>query len=224
MKQVTRYQFLTIPGKLRGELRITVDSDRSPVFTTNNGDSTNTGIAFYPSISLSIIRPSELDENGQRIRAPWNPNDYLPMTKFNLPIFTQELEGIIQDMKIPELYTYHGKRLELNEEVAGKIRRPFVVGNVTIELSAVVIIQDDNRLEGVKLKFNNEQSSVLLTLNELSSLCDNLKKLDVDTISMLLYINWINRPDRPKTFNRLDSTPKVDILPKERDFQSDFVE
>lgn len=146
------------------------------------------------------------------------------MTKFNLPIFTQELEGIIQDMKIPELYTYHGKRLELNEEVAGKIRRPFVVGNVTIELSAVVIIQDDNRLEGVKLKFNNEQSSVLLTLNELSSLCDNLKKLDVDTISMLLYINWINRPDRPKTFNRLDSTPKVDILPKERDFQSDFVE
>ena len=48
MKQVTRYQFLTIPGKLRGELRITVDSDRSPVFTTNNGDSTNTGIAFYP--------------------------------------------------------------------------------------------------------------------------------------------------------------------------------
>lgn len=224
MKQVTRYQFLNIPGKMRGELRITIDSERSPEYTSINEGGTNTGLTIYPSISLAITRPPEMDDNGQRVRAPWNPNDYLPMTKFYLPIFVNELHGIITDMKIPDLYTYHGKRLELNEEIAAKIRRPFVIGNTTVELSAVVIIQDDDRLEGVKLKFNNEQSSVLLTLNELTSLHDNLAKLDVDSISILLYLNWINRPDKPKSFNQLDPSPKVDIAPKASEFQTDFVE
>ena len=31
-----------------------------------------------------------------------------------------------EDLKITDLYTYHGKRLELNEEVASKIRRVFM--------------------------------------------------------------------------------------------------
>ena len=53
-----------------------------------------------------------------------------------------------------KVHTYHGKRLELNEEVAAKIRRVFMIGNVTLELSAVVVVQqDESRVEGIKVKF-----------------------------------------------------------------------
>lgn len=223
MKQVVRYTFLTIPGKLRGELRMTVDTDRSPEYTSTTTDgSLNTGIGLYPSISLSIIRQNEMNESGQMVRAPWNPNDYLPMTKFNLPVMIDELSAIIEDLKTPDLYTYHGSRLEINEAEADKIRRPFMIGTNTVELSAAVIVKDDERLEGVKLKFNNEQSSIMLTLNELTSLRYNLDHLDVDSITMALYCNWM-RTNNTTHSAVAPRNVNVDIAPKPRSFQSDFV-
>ena len=212
MKQYARYQTLLIPGKLRCDLRITVD-DRGSEYSSNKDGNKSTSISLMPIISVGIIRPSELDEAGNRVRAPWNANDNLGMTKFNFPLFIEEIKGIKEDMKIPELYTYHGKRLELNEEIAAKIRRPFVIGSMTVELSAVVITQsDESRVEGVKMKFNNEQSTVLLTINELNSLVYNLDHMDIDSLSMFMYLNYITKPEHPTTFN---SNTLVDIQPKE---------
>lgn len=226
MKQTIRYTFLTIPGKLRGDIRLVVDSERSPEYsgTTPDGSITNS-LTIYPALSLSIIRVPDMDENGQRVRAPWNPNDYLPMTKFNLPIMIDELKGMIEDLKTPELYTYHGTRLEINEGAADKIRRPFMIGNNTVELSAVIVMKDDERLEGVKLKFNNEQSSVTLTLNELTSLCYNLDHIDIDSMSLTLYCNWLKGAVGVAGTGGNDTrrNTNVDIMPKERSFQSDFV-
>lgn len=212
MKQYARYQTLLIPGKLRCDLRITVD-DRGSEYSSNKDGNKSTSISLMPIISVGIIRPSELDEAGNRVRAPWNANDNLGMTKFNFPLFIEEIKGIKEDMKIPELYTYHGKRLELNEEIAAKIRRPFVIGSMTVELSAVVITQpDESRVEGVKMKFNNEQSTVLLTINELNSLVYNLDHMDIDSLSMFMYLNYITKPEHPTAFN---SNNLVDIQPKE---------
>ena len=92
-----------------------------------------------------------------------------------------------------------------------------MIGNVTLELSAVVIVQDDeSRIEGIKMKFNNEQSSVLLTLNELTSLIYNLDHLDVDSVALMLYMNYITKPDKPTTFDSSSlQQPVVDILPKD---------
>lgn len=217
MKQIVRYRCLSIAGKLTMDIRITID-DRAAEYTSLFDGNRSTGISFFPLISLSLTKPVETDDNGNRVKPPWNPNDNLGMTKFNLPIFYNELRSIREDMKTPDLYTYHGKRLELNEEVAAKIRRVFIIGNTTLELSAVVVVNtnDDSRLEGIKMKFNNEQSTVLLTINEVDSLLYNIDHLDIDSIAFMMYLNYISRPEKPKNLDAVTLNPKiVDIKPKQ---------
>jgi hypothetical protein len=197
------------------ELRITIDENRSTEYhSIFNGTKTIT-IGIYPIISISIIRPSEINSEGSREKGQWNPNDILGMTKYNLPIFIQELSDIQQSLKLPEMYTYKGEKLELNEELALKTRRVFVIGNVTLELIAVVISQlDETRVEGIKMKFNNEDSKVLLTVNDIESLLYSLKNLDVDNLSLLLYQDFITKPDKIQVYDSTTLNPKIDILPK----------
>lgn len=218
MKQIVKYRILTIPSKVTLDLRITVD-DRAVEYTSMFEGSKSTNITCYPMIGLGLVKPTEIDENGQRIKAPWNPNDNIGMSKFSLPIFIEELAAIKKDMTIPELYTYHGKRLELNETLADKVRRVFMVGNTTIELSAVVLIkpEDESRIEGIKMKFNNEQSSVLLTLNEMNSLLFNMQHINVDLLAMTLYLHYLKSPNKQKQYDTgslTEATPNVDIKPK----------
>lgn len=218
MRESVRYRVLTIPGKIRVEVNLPIDDRRNPEYTSNNDGGSTTSVILYPYVSIGILRASETDENGNRIRAPWNPNDNLSMTKFSFPIFLEELRGIAKDMKIPELYTYHGKRLELNEELAAKVRRVFMIGSTTLELSTVVVVNelDDTRVEGVKVKFNNEQSSFTLTLNELTSLLYSLDHMDLDVLSLSIYQIWLKAPasSKPKFLDPAAFQPKVDILPK----------
>ena len=221
MRRNLRYTCLTIPNKLRCDIRISLEVGKGEYTSLTSSGDESTSISLFPSIILSIIRPVEVDETGRRIKAPFNVNDSLSMNRYNLPIFVNNLITIRKDMEKPELYTYQGKRLEINEELAKKIRNPFVVGRMTVELSAVVITQpDETRVEGIKLKFNNEQSSVLLTLNELDSLIFNLKSVDIDNIAMLMYLNYFTKPGHPDTFNasNIDTSSNVDILPKEKDY------
>ena len=214
MKQILKYHSFTIPSKLRCDIKLTIDETRQSEYNGSIEGNLITNISLYPIISLSIIRAFEMDEDGKRIRGPWNPNDSLVMTKYTLPIFISELETIQKDMKIPELYTYHGKRLELNEEIAEKIRRVFMIGNTTLELSTVVIVQDDEtRVEGIKVKFNNEQSSILLTLNDLDSIIFNLNHIDVESIALMMYTNFVKRGEINSSSNNIKQN--VDILPKE---------
>nr|DAR75795.1 MAG TPA: hypothetical protein [Caudoviricetes sp.] len=186
MKQVVRYHFLSIPKKLKCEIKLTLD-DRSKVISTEFEGNSYTNFRIYPLITVSIYREGITDENGTYTKAPWNPNDTLGLTKFNLPIFIQELLAIQKDMKIPELYSYQSNRLELNESIAAKARKAFMIGTNAVELSPVVLDQEETKLEGVKIKFNNEDSVVYLTLNELDSLCYNLYHLDVDSTMLMLY-------------------------------------
>ena len=218
MKQVIKYRLLTITNKLAMEIRMVVE-DRNLQYVTERDGVKYTNLNINPLIGLSITKPSEIGDDGSRVKAPWNPNDHLAMTKFNLPILYEELHGIQQDMKKPELYTYHGKRLEINESLAETIRRVFMIGNVTIELSAVVIVQpDETRVEGIKMKFNNEQSSVLLTVNELTSLVYNIYHLDIDSITLKMYDAFIDKKSTSAGSSvNLDfplPSNNVDILPK----------
>lgn len=227
MKQIVKYRILTIPTKVTLDLRITVD-DRAAEYVSMFEGNKSTSITCYPVISLALLRPTETDENGQRIRAPWNPNDSIGMTKFSMPVFINELKTLKKDMEIPEMYTYHGKRLELNEALAAKARRVFMIGSTTIELSPVVLIkpEDESRIEGIKMKFNNEHSSVLLTLNEMEALLFNLDHTDVDSLSMILYLNYISKPGKQNNFDssslRVPST-EVDIKPKEPEFTTEEI-
>lgn len=186
MKQVVRYHFLSIPKKLRCEIKLTLD-ERNKASSTEFEGNSYINFRIYPLITVSIYREGITDENGTYTKAPWNPNDTLGLTKFNLPIFIQELMAIQKDMKIPELYSYQSNRLELNESIAAKARKAFMIGTNAVEFSPVVLEQEETKLEGVKIKFNNEDSVVYLTLNELDSLCYNLYHLDVDSTMLMLY-------------------------------------
>ena len=213
MKQILRYQNLIIPNKLRIETRLTIDERFKPMYSNITEDgSMNLSLSLFPIIAISLIKVDR-DEMGKRIKAPWNPNDSLGLTKYSFPIFVNQLESLLNDLKIPELFVYHGKRLEINEEISNKIRKVFVIGSTTIELSTVVLIQDDDRLEGVKIKFNNEQSTVLLTLNEVESLLYNLKAISPDTICLMLYTHYMKSFDEKMPVQQ--NHPAVDIKPKE---------
>ena len=66
---------------------------------------------------------------------------------------------------------------------------------------------------GSHVKFNNEQSSILLTLNDLDSIIFNLNHIDVDSIALLMYTNFVKRGEINSSFNNIKQN--VDILPKE---------
>lgn len=216
-RNIIRYTFLTIPQKLQCELMITVDA-RSPEYSTSYEGTESTNLRLFPTVIISITRKAETDENGNRVRAPWNPNDSVSLTTWNVPIMLNELKGIEKDMTIPNLYTYHGERLELNDEVAEKVRRVFMVGQSMIELSPVVIDQvDDNKVEGIKMKFNNEQSTVLLTLNELTAVVYGLSSLNIDVMSLQLYTTFL-REKAVHIPRPIMDKPVVDIQPKKNPF------
>jgi hypothetical protein len=211
MKRTTRFRFLSIPNKLYCDVRISSDDKSRPDFTSIGENGISTTISLYPTVIISISHPSEFDETGRRIRTPFNPNDSLGLTKYLYPIFVRELRGFTEDMKISDLYIYHGKRLDLNDELADKIRRVFMVGNTAVEFSAVILETDDTRMEGMKIKFNNENSTVSLTINEMDVLLYNLEHIDIDSVAMMMFRDYLNKPDK-QTSNL--NTPEIDIKPK----------
>jgi hypothetical protein len=214
MKQIVRYSILTIVGKVRVEVRINVEDGRNPEYITSITDK-NIALSLNPTISILISHPDIIDESGTRTKVPWSINDCIMMTKQSMAVFLNELATIQQELKTPELYEYTGNRLELNEEIASKIRKVFMIATSTIELSAVVIVPpgDEKRVEGIKMKFNNEHSSVLLTLNEIEALVYALRSSDIDSIAIALYFNYI-KSGNIRSENLLTPKVDVDILPK----------
>lgn len=210
MKQIIRYRYLMIPGKMIGDLRITMEKNPEYRSTFDGGKSIN--LTLYPIIGLSILRPSIINEDGVRVKPVWNPNDSIGMTKFSLPIFIRELKAIERDMAIPDLYKYIEGRLDLDINKAELIKKIFMIGSVTVELSPVIIKDEDNMIEGIKIKFNNETSIVSLTLNELRSLIYNLDHLNIDGIMLQLYFNYCN------TLKDFDINDANIIPPKRKNF------
>ena len=188
MKKSLKYTLLTIPNKLQVDIKAIVED--TGVLASEYISPTKEFVALklYPLITLSIVRPYEMDESGVRRRLNWSPNDSLPLTKYTLPVFLKEFLDIKKDMEIKELYSYIGNRLELNENLAEKITKKFKVGNNYVELTPVVIsLLDDTRVEGIKLKINNEESTVLLTVNDIESLAFTLTNSQFDLIVINLF-------------------------------------
>ena len=191
MKQIVRYRFMTIPNKMTGEIRLTINSERNNEYTSQYEGGKSTNISIFPIISINIVKPHE---EGVSVRANWDPNESIGLTKFNLPVFLSELEAIQEAMKIPTLYQYTDNRLELNEKEAMKIRKVFMVGtNMTVELAPIVIEKDEGRIEGIKVKFNTDLNVTTLTLNELTAVIYSLRTLPVDVLTLQLYTAFINR-------------------------------
>lgn len=216
MKQIVRYRFMTIPNKLHADIRLTVDDDsRAELKSTYEGGK-STNLVLLPMINLQIVKPLESDANGRRFRPLPQLNDSIGLTKFNLPTFIMELKAIFNDMKTPDLYTYRGDRLDINEGLADKVRRAFIIGRTSIELRPIIIEQPNetgaiDRIEGIKMKFNNESSIVYLTLREVESILWTFNHLDIDNLILNMYLSFI---DRSSTSSYERSKPVVDIVPK----------
>lgn len=217
MRYVIKYQVMIIPGKLKVEVKLNID-DRS-MFESTYNDIMSTSLTLYPVIGVSIIRPPVVNDDGTRSRAVWVANDNLGMTKYSMVKFINELSEMRKDMNTPELYTYQGKRLELNETIAASKRRPFMIGNTAVEFSPQVIVQEDeSRIEGIKMKFNNESSAVMLTLNDMDALEHNLRNTNVDILSLMMYKGFMKSDKQKTSFDPTSFQTKVDIKPKESEF------
>ena len=215
MKNNVKYQLLLISGKLRLFVSVKTDSKTSAEYHSIVNDIDFTNITLYPSLGISLIKTQEMDENGLKKKGLWNPNDTVQMNSDKYPFFLEELVKIQTSLKNPNMYTYVGKRLELNNELAEKARIVFDIPGVKIELVPVVIIQpDETQLEGIKMKFNNENSSVLLTLNELEVLRFKIKKIDIDILALMMYQYYIRLV---KENSPLLTSPVIDIVPKNLD-------
>lgn len=189
MKRSLKYNLLVVPNKIKVDEKIILDDQMPAEYTSLNNDVVS--LSLFPLITISITRPFELDESGVKKRPPWNPNDSLPMTKYSLPIFVRELKELCSDLRIKELYNYTNRRLELNEDLAEKVTKTFKVGNNGVQLKPVVIaLPDDTRVEGAKLKINNEDSVVLLTVNELDSLLFTLCRSNYDQVALMLFSQY----------------------------------
>ena len=87
MKKSLKYTLLTIPNKLQVGIKAIVED--TGVLASEYISPTKEFVALklYPLITLSIVRPYEMDESGVRRRLNWSPNDSLPLTKYTLPVF-----------------------------------------------------------------------------------------------------------------------------------------
>lgn len=226
MRQIVRYRFMTIPSKMVGEIRITVD-DKSAEYGSLFDGGKATNITLYPVINIQLLKAStgELNDAGLKTRVPWDPNDSIGLTKFSLPIFLNELKDFQEGMKTPDLYTYIGTRLELNEEKANIVRKVFMVGQTTIEFCPIMVEQTDGtRIEAAKIKFNTEKSSVVLTLNELTAFSYNLDHLDIDSITFMMYNHYIQKDKT--VYRNVKQASDIDIAPvsKKDLVQKEFTE
>lgn len=205
MKSSVRFLVLMIPSKLRIELKCTFDEKseyRNPRLEND------LSVRVFPWLTINIIHPFEPGNSEPKV---WNPNDGIGVTTYSLPVFIENLQSIYDGMKIPELYKYTNSRLELNEEAAEKIRKVFLIGNTTVELSAIVIEQNDNRIEGIKMKFNNEMSTVALSINEVESILYNLKKISMVDFAYTCYFNHCKQSSTPSV--GVINPVMVDIAP-----------
>lgn len=213
MKTIIRYSPWMILNKLKIEVKLSIDE--KTVWKSQFNGSNYVSWNFNPQTVLMILREKEFGDNGTPVKNNWSPGDSLLLNKYHYPIMVEELKTIQTSMKIPDLYTYTGKRLELNEEVAQKVRRTFRIGRIdAIELAPVVIVQDDERIEGIKMKFNHEDHHVLLTVNDLTSLVYTMENLDIDSIILNMYLSHIKNPDKPTNLNssNYNPAPKTDIV------------
>lgn len=204
MKSSIRINVVTIPNKLRVDIRVSFDEKCEYLSTTQDS---NLSLRIFPWITMTMIRPYNPEE-GTRV---WNPNDSVAMTTYSMPIFLDNLTSIQKGMLTPSLYSYTDNRLELNTDVAEKIRKVFMIGTVTIELSAVVVEQNGQYIEGIKMKYNNEESVVALSLNDIESLRSNLERLDPTGIALNAYFGYYKKGNT--NMGTINPT-MVDIVPK----------
>lgn len=216
MKHSLRSTLFTIPDKLRVEIRASI-SDAYPASRHNvyeGGKSSQFNL--LGALTVQIVRPRTDDGGGQS----WNPNDTIMLTKYYIPIFYRELKAIYDGMHTPNLYTYTDNRLELDPKLGESIRRVFTVSQKTmVELSPVVITTmvgaEEQHVEGVKMKFNNEDSTVLLTINDLYALMWTIDHVDVESIVMGMYEIFVKTGESSTKQPELPE-PKVDIVPLQR--------
>lgn len=213
MKTSIVYHVITIPKKLKMEIKLIVEDNKSE-YINSSGEDTFATIRLFPMITLGIVREVQRDDTGLIIKQPFVLSDTLTMSRYTLAIFKSEFEDIFRLIKEKDVYTYHGKRLELNEKIVEEIRKVFKISRNVVEIMPTLLISPDDmdeKIEGVKLKFNNENSSVLLSINDMIALIETMNNISIDTITTWMYKEFKNA--KPGTYPPA-SFKEIDIIPK----------
>jgi hypothetical protein len=194
MKRTINFNVGAITGKLNINLRLALD-DQSERFSSGVRISTNqTGdeyinVNLYPMLSLIIHRENIVVE-GVSQRAPFNRDDMITLSRSTIPIFIHNFDRLLKEFETPELYKYIEDRLELNDKLAEAYRKRFMVGPSIVELVPVIIDDGDSKMEGIRMKFNVEDSTVVLTMNEAIRLSYTIKNLNIDALALQIYLEF----------------------------------
>ena len=185
-RQYVRCRVLSIPGKFNVSVRIMIDNRTEFRSLSDSGE--NIALTLSPAIETQIVRPRTDPTAGPRI---WNPNDSLMLSKFTLPLFLQDLDAVVESLKLTEMFVYTGDRLELNPKLAEEKRRIFRANqSFYVEIIPTVVESEEKRVEGIRLTFNKEPSQVSLTIPEIDSYRFTLKNLQPDIIALLLFNHY----------------------------------
>lgn len=223
MKHVLRYLLFSITNKIRCEVRCIINDIPNSIYYHQHKEGEITdSLSLRPFITVTILRD-------KREFPGWLISDTLGLNKVSYPTFVKELKKMQETLKISDMYQYKEDPvtkfnvcLGVNEELANRHRQIFKPYNsqIMVEITPTATEFSDRvygvatLTKAVKIKFNNEESSVVLNEEEFDALVSSLDKADMDMITLHMYQQYYKptaqKLDVVKTVNSQD--PKVDIV------------
>lgn len=118
----------------------------------------------------------------------WEATNQIGFTKVYFYQFLRRLKRFVGNFTIPDIFGYGpNKRLIINKEISDQNKLYMQTTNraCTLEYS---VVQDVNNqeveYEGCIMKINKEMNAILLTYDEICTICDIMDRIDFDVLGM----------------------------------------
>lgn len=112
----------------------------------------------------------------------WNSNRTVTLNLMSKMVLESMLSTMITNFKIKDLFYYQNNDLRVNQELAKKLEKVFVIGNKTCVLRYAVIQDDktqDGPYEGVIFMINKAENFCYLTFDEIQFLFYTLRSINL---------------------------------------------
>lgn len=144
-------------------------------------------LKFNPHPFVTLDFNPRRKRNGEN---EWSKYRSVNMTQPILIRFKKLLKGVIESIRIPDMFQTMNGKLLLNKERAAQYERGMQAGDKFIKLSPIVVEDNSSAnvalYEGIVLYINSIDFFVCLTYTEAEVLYEILDKIDFQTLSMQL--------------------------------------
>ena len=187
-----RYMIFQIPDKIIFKLEIQRGILPERRFTYDYKNYLD--IQMFPDIRMIIVEKIKIDDNEKKIKEDFKKKSTLFST-FNFPKFLMEIELILIELKMPGLFKYDNDVLTINEEMSKRCTHIIWSSFDKITISPDIVETNTGiNCEGIKLAlYDNLGISHIckLTYDELYALHWNLKQIDINGMTLDIYLRII---------------------------------